>query len=280
MRWASFRHEGGDSYGVVLDDGIVDVAAIAGNTARTLRAAIAGGQLADLADRARDGRRLATDAVTLLPTIPDADKILGIGRNYKAHVEELAADAPENPRTFFKHLSSLVGHDQPIEQPKVSTRFDYEGELAVIIGSRGRHIRREDALSHIAGYGILMDGSVRDFQKHSVDAGKNFHKSSSFGPWMVTADEIPDPAALTLKTRLNGEEVQNSSTGLLIYDIPFLIEYLSKWLELLPGDVIATGTPGGVGQSRTPPLWMKAGDLLEVEISGIGILRNPVEAAQ
>lgn len=278
MRWASFGYKGRESYGVVFEDGIVDVGAVAGAAAPSLRAAIAAGILADLGDCAKDEKRLSPDAVRFLPIIPDADKIIGIGRNYKAHIDELAADAPENPRTFFKHSSSLVGHEQPIEQPKVSTRFDYEGELAVIIGRSGRHIRREDALSHVAGYGILMDGSIRDFQKHSVDAGKNFRRSSSFGPWMVTADEIADPTALTLKTRLNGNEVQSASTGQLIYDIPFLIEYLSKWLELLPGDVIATGTPGGVGQSRTPPLWLKPGDMLEVEISGIGALRNSVVA--
>jgi 2-keto-4-pentenoate hydratase/2-oxohepta-3-ene-1,7-dioic acid hydratase in catechol pathway len=161
-------------------------------------------------------------------------------------------------------------------RPQASTNFDYEGELAVIIGRRGRYITESDALSHVAGYSIFNDGSLRDFQKHSVTAGKNFPGTGPLGPWMVTADEIPDPTRLTLTTRLNGQQVQHSTTDQLIYPVPTIIAYLSSFTELLPGDVIATGTPEGVGAGRTPPLWMKPGDAIEVEISGIGILRNSI----
>jgi 2-keto-4-pentenoate hydratase/2-oxohepta-3-ene-1,7-dioic acid hydratase in catechol pathway len=173
-------------------------------------------------------------------------------------------------------MSSLVGHGQPLVRPRVSERFDYEGELALVIGRTCRHVHPDDGLSVIAGYTLMNDGSVRDYQEHSLNAGKNFYRSGSLGPWMVPASEIPDPTNLLLTTRLNGVEVQRSSTGLLLYDIGQIIAYVSAWTELVAGDVIATGTPGGVGQSFTPPRWLKAGDVVEVEIDRIGILANSV----
>ena len=164
--------------------------------------------------------------------------------------------------------------------PKVSTQFDYEGELAVVIGKRGRHIARDKALDYIAGYSCYNDGSLRDWQRHTSQwtPGKNFAATGAFGPWLVTADEIPDPTTLSLATRLNGQTVQSATVDLLIFSIPEIIEYISAWSELAPGDVIATGTPGGVGFKRNPPLLMKAGDIVEVEISTIGTLSNPIEA--
>jgi 2-keto-4-pentenoate hydratase/2-oxohepta-3-ene-1,7-dioic acid hydratase in catechol pathway len=157
-------------------------------------------------------------------------------------------------------------------------QFDYEGELAVVIGKRARHVPRGRAYEHVAGYGCFNDGSLRDYQRHSVQwtPGKNFHASGSFGPWLVTSDEAPDPAAFELETRLNGTVVQHESVGELCFDVPQLIEYCSTWTQLEPGDVIVTGTPGGVGAGRKPPLWMKAGDTVEVEIRGVGLLRNTI----
>ena len=161
-------------------------------------------------------------------------------------------------------------------RPKVSTSLDFEGELAVVIGKGGRHIRAADALKHVAGYTCFCDGSVRDFTKYSLVASKNFLGTSPLGPWMVTADEIPDPTKLTLVTRLNGKEMQRSGTDMLIHDIPKIIEFCSVFTPLSPGDIIATGTPDGIGAKQNPPVWMKAGDVLEIEISGIGTLRNRV----
>jgi 2-keto-4-pentenoate hydratase/2-oxohepta-3-ene-1,7-dioic acid hydratase in catechol pathway len=163
-------------------------------------------------------------------------------------------------------------------RPLDTVQFDYEGELAVVIGRRARRVTRAAALDYVAGYACFNDGSVRDFQRHSQQftPGKNFHASGSFGPWIVTADEVPDPRKLRLTTRLNGEVVQDESVGELCFDVAQLIEYCSKWAELLPGDVIVTGTPGGVGAGRKPPLWMKAGDTVEVEISSLGVLRNTI----
>jgi 2-keto-4-pentenoate hydratase/2-oxohepta-3-ene-1,7-dioic acid hydratase in catechol pathway len=217
--------------------------------------------------------------VALAIPIVAPQKIICIGRNYRDHVLEGAGEIPKQPSVFVRTLDSFVPPEQALVCPRISGDFDYEGELALVIGKAGRHIPAASALEHIAGYTCLNDGSIRDFQfKHSLTVGKNFHGSGSIGPWMTTSDEIPDPTSLTLRTRLNGQEVQHSTTDHLIFDIPFLIQYLSAAMELLPGDIIATGTPEGVGFARKPPLWMKAGDVVEVEISGIGILRNRVVA--
>jgi 2-keto-4-pentenoate hydratase/2-oxohepta-3-ene-1,7-dioic acid hydratase in catechol pathway len=159
-------------------------------------------------------------------------------------------------------------------RPTVSECFDFEGELAIVISRAGRHIKKERALDHVAGYTCFVDGSVRDYQKISVTSGKNFPGTGPLGPWVVTTDEIPDPSRLTLTTRLNGQEVQHSGTDVLIHSVPEIVAFCSDFTALAPGDVIATGTPEGVGHRRTPPLWMKAGDVLEVEISGIGVLRT------
>ena len=222
------------------------------------------------------GASKPTGSATFLPPFLPAANVYCIGLNYKSHVEETARDLPAQPSVFIRVQPSLVGHGQELVRPLVSGNFDFEGELALVIGKPGRHISEADAMSHVAGLTCFNDGSIRDFQKHSVTAGKNFHKSGSCGPFIVTLDEIADPLKLTLTTRLNGNVVQESGTDMLIYSLPKIISYLSAFTKLETGDVIATGTPAGVGARRTPPLWMKAGDKIEVEISGLGCLTNRV----
>ena len=276
MKIISYRDSKGDSFGVVDDaGGVVDIGRK--GPCPSLRAALTADGLDEVAALAAGAAPDTTlDAVTLLPVIPDPDKIVCAGMNYKDHVEEFDREMPENVTLFVRLTITLVAHGDDIVRPSVSDNFDFEGELTLIIGKGGRHIAEADVLSHIAGYTCFLDASVRDYQGHSVTAGKNFHRTGPLGPWMVTADEIPDPAALELTTRLNGEVVQNSTTDMLIYSIPNIVSYISDFTPLVPGDVIATGTPAGVGNGRTPKLFMKAGDTIEVEITGIGTLRNTV----
>jgi 2-keto-4-pentenoate hydratase/2-oxohepta-3-ene-1,7-dioic acid hydratase in catechol pathway len=278
MKIASFVSDGKNSYGIVRDGGIIDL----GKKLRfpNLLAVLAADALDEVKDAGAGGtpdRKLSD--VKLLTPVPDADNIFCVGRNYKGHVAEANAKLPDFPSLFIRLKSSIVAHDAPLIRPKISSDFDYEGELALVIGKGGRHILRKDALSHVAGYSILMDGSIRDYQfKHCLSVGKNFVATGSFGPWLVTADEVGDPTQLDLRTRLNGTEVQHTKTDDLIFDIPAIIAYISAFTPLAAGDVIATGTPEGVGFARKPPLWMKTGDTLEIEISKIGILRNKVVA--
>jgi len=279
MKLASYRLDGEDTFGAIVGDGVVT---LGGRKARhaTLRDALDAGALGENGELRDAIVGKAPDhplsAVTFLPAIPDPQKILCVGINYKSHAEETGRDTMSNPQIFLRLVNTLVGHEGEMIRPKVSTNFDFEGELAVIIGKGGRHIRESDAFDHVAGYTCFVDGSVRDYQKHSVTSGKNFIGTGPLGPWIVTTDEIPDPTRLTLMTRLNGEEVQRSGTDMLIYSIPRIIAYASAVTPLAPGDVIATGTPAGVGHRRSPPLWMKAGDVLEVEITGIGTLRSRI----
>jgi 2-keto-4-pentenoate hydratase/2-oxohepta-3-ene-1,7-dioic acid hydratase in catechol pathway len=277
MRLVSFERDKRQSFGVIVRGGIVD----AGERLRVrgLRDVL----LADGIDRlhalAAQAPDFALDDVALLPPIPDpAAKFLCVGVNYLPHIEEMGRERPEHPVLFVRFADSLVGHGRPMLRPAESAQFDYEGELAVVIGKRARRVRREDAYEHVAGYACFNDGSVRDFQRHSAQwtPGKNFHASGAFGPWIVTSDEAPEPGSLELETRLNGVVVQHESVAKLCFDVPQLIEYCSIWTQLLPGDVIVTGTPGGVGAAHKPALWMKAGDTVEVEIRGVGLLSNPI----
>src|SRR5882757_4418521 len=273
MRLVSFRHAGAAKFGSVVDGGIVDLSARLSSRWPSLRAAIAAKALGELATAAKGaGADLKFEDVELDPVIPNPEKILCIGLNYASHVGEVGRELPSVPSVFSRLHNTLVPAGGNIVRPKASIAFDYEGELAVIIGERCRHVPRARALSVIAGYSCFIDASVRDFQKHSVTAGKNFPATGPLGPWMVTADVVQDPQRLELTTRLNGNIVQRDTTDHMIFDVATIIEYLSTvtWLE--PGDVIATGTPDGVGLGRKPPLWMKTGDKVEVEISGIGIL--------
>lgn len=270
MQFVSFRHADASKFGALVDDGIFDFS----TRWPSLRDAIAGKALAELAASTKNARPdFRLEEVELLPVIPNPDKILCIGLNYASHVGEVGRQLPTVPSVFSRLHNTLVAQGGDVVRPSASISFDYEGELAVVIGERCRHVPRGRALSVIAGYTCFLDVSVRDFQKHSVTAGKNFPATGPLGPWMVTTDVIPDPQALSLVTRLNGAEVQRDTTDHMIFDVATIIEYLSTvtWLE--PGDIIATGTPDGVGLGRKPPLWMKGGDKLEVEISGIGTLQ-------
>jgi 2-keto-4-pentenoate hydratase/2-oxohepta-3-ene-1,7-dioic acid hydratase in catechol pathway len=277
MKLASYIANGKPSFGAVVGDGVVTLNDKLGGRYATLRDAIAGGAIDEmqrLANGAAPDQKLA--GLTFLPLIPNPEKILCVGINYKSHAAEHGTEAPKLPNIFTKFVNTLVAHEGEMLRPKVSTSFDFEGELALVIGKGGRHIKAADALQHVAGYTCYCDGSVRDFTKYSLVASKNFLASSPLGPWMVTADEIPDPTRLTLVTRLNGKEMQRSGTDMLIHSIPAIIEFCSVFTPLAPGDIIATGTPDGIGAKQNPPVWMKAGDVLEIEISGIGTLRNKI----
>jgi 2-keto-4-pentenoate hydratase/2-oxohepta-3-ene-1,7-dioic acid hydratase in catechol pathway len=275
MKLLSFAADGKDWFGALRDDGVVTLNDKVAQP--NLRAALAAGaidKMRDIAQRAAPDRKLS--AVKFLPVIPRPGKILCAGINYRSHAAEMARELPKQPSMFIRFADTLVGHGGELIRPRVSDNFDFEGELALVIGKGGRHIAAERALEHVAGYTCFVDGSVRDYQKFSVTSGKNFPGTGPLGPWLVTRDEIPNPGRLTLTTRLNGKEVQHATTDLLIYSIPQIIAFCSDFTTLSPGDVISTGTPEGVGHSRKPPLWMKRGDTLEVEISGIGVLRAHV----
>ena len=281
MKLVSFVSQGRPSYGVVKGGGVIDLGSRLGDRRATLRALLAAGALAEAQRVARDAAPdIELEGLELAPVIPDPDKIICVGLNYRAHVEETGRTVTEKPTLFARFAGSQVGHLRPLVKPKVSDEFDYEGELAVVIGKEGRHIPAERALEHVAGYSCYNEGSIRDWQRHTSQflAGKSFAGTGGFGPWLVTADEIPDPSRLTLETRLNGQIVQHTTTDLMITPVPELIAYISTILPLLPGDVIVSGTCGGVGWRRNPPLFMRPGDVAEVEISGIGVLRNPVVA--
>jgi 2-keto-4-pentenoate hydratase/2-oxohepta-3-ene-1,7-dioic acid hydratase in catechol pathway len=275
MKLLSFTANGKASYGALTDRGVIALAERIGQP--TLRDALAAGALADM-------RKLVADAkpdhdleeIKFLPVVPNPGKILCAGINYRAHAAETGREVPKAPSIFARFPDTLVGHCGKMIRPRVSTQFDFEGELAVIIGRAGRHISADRALDYVAGYRCFVDGSVRDYQKFSVTAGKNFPASGPLGPWLVTSDEIADPGRLTLATRLNGIEMQRASTADMIHSVPEIIAFCSAFTALSPGDVIATGTPEGVGHRRSPPLWMKAGDKLEVEISSVGVLRAHV----
>src|SRR5947208_5045941 len=275
MKLASYIAGGKACFGVVTGEGVLTLNQRLG--AASLGDALAAGALADMRKAAEaDKPDHGLGDIKWLPAIPNPEKILCAGINYRSHAAETGREVPKQPSMFVRLANTLVGHEGEMIRPSVSQNFDFEGELAVIIGRGGRHIAVERALEHVAGYTCFVDGSVRDYQKFSVTSGKNFPATGPLGPWLVTTDEIPDPSRLTLATRLNGKEVQRSPTDLLIYSIPQIIAFCSDFTALAPGDVIATGTPEGVGHRRSPPLWMKAGDVLEVEITGIGTLGTRV----
>jgi 2-keto-4-pentenoate hydratase/2-oxohepta-3-ene-1,7-dioic acid hydratase in catechol pathway len=275
MKLLSFAADGKEWFGAVSGDGVVTMNERVGHP--TLCAALAAGAMEAMrkaAQEAKPDRKLAN--VKFLPVITQPGKILCAGVNYRSHAAEVGRELPKQPSMFIRFTDTLVGHEGQMIRPTVSDNFDFEGELTLVIGKGGRHIKTEHALDHVAGYTILVDGSVRDYQKFSVTSGKNFPGTGPLGPWLVTTDEIPDPGKLTLTTRLNGQQVQHSGTDKLIYSIPQIIAFCSDFTTLSAGDVIATGTPEGVGHSRKPPLWMKPGDVLEVEITGIGTLRTHI----
>lgn len=224
------------------------------------------------------GERMALDEVTLLPPVPNPEKILCVGLNYLPHILESGRPHPEYPSFFTRYPSSVVGHNVPIERPNASREFDYEGELALVIGRDGRHIKEDDAWDHIAGYSCFNEGSIRDYQNHTTQfwPGKSFERSGSMGPWLVTPDEVGDVRDQTLTTRVNGNVEQHAPISDLAIGIPEIIAYASTVLTLRAGDVIVTGTPGGVGRYRKPQLFLEPGMSVEVEITGVGLLRNEV----
>jgi 2-keto-4-pentenoate hydratase/2-oxohepta-3-ene-1,7-dioic acid hydratase in catechol pathway len=278
MKFASFKINGTASWGLIDGAEAVDLGAALRDRFPDLKSAIAAGALKEAAAAASKAARHPLKDITWLPVIPNPDKILCIGLNYETHRKETGRSEVENPTVFGRFANSQTGHLANIIRPRVSKDLDFEGELALIIGKPGRYISRASAWDHIAGYACYNEGSVRDFQRHThqFTPGKNFPDTGAFGPWMVTPDEAGDLAPLRLQTRLNGQVVQDATISQMIFGIPQQIEYCSSFTRLEPGDVIVTGTPGGVGSRRTPPLWMKPGDVVEVEIDRIGLLRNSV----
>ena len=279
MKITSFMHQGRHSYGIVEGNQIIDLDSMKAIIGNDVKEAIERNRLLELREIDLNGLpRIDIADVTFLPVISNPGKILCIGINYATHVRETGRDMPTYPMIFTRFADSQTAHMQPILRPAASHKLDFEGELAVVIGKTARHVDRADALDYVAGYSCYNDGSVRDWQKHTIQfvPGKNFPQTGSFGPWLVTSDEIENPQDLELTTRLNGEVMQHTNTSDMIFEVRKLIEYCTTFTELAPGDVIVTGTTGGVGAFREPPVWMKPGDIVEVEISSIGILRNTI----
>lgn len=277
MKLASYvLKDGICSYGLVDGNSVRDATSRLRTTYADLEAFLFGG---GSAEDFEDSQVLALDQLHMLSPVKFS-KIICVGLNYSTHILETGRDIPTHPAIFTRYPASMVAHNQPLIAPRTSSHFDFEGELAVIIGKAGRRISTDGAMAHIAGYTCFNDGSIRDFQRHTTQywAGKNFDQSGSIGPVLVTADELPDLDSESIVTRLNGVEMQRAHFADLAIKIPALIEYISSVCELSAGDIIATGTPGGVGAFRNPPVFMKPGDRLEVEITGIGTLSNPIEA--
>ncbi|MEO8501961.1 MAG: fumarylacetoacetate hydrolase family protein, partial [Vicinamibacteria bacterium] len=268
------------TYGGLHDDRLVDLGSKFGARFPDLKALIAGDGLTGLAPFIATGRDwMPLQVGDFLPVIPTPGKIICIGVNYADHQKEMGRGKSEHPTIFLRFADTLVAHGKAAWVPRVSTAVDYECELAVVIGKAGRHIDAAQAMDHVAGYTCFNDMSVRDWQRHTTQftAGKNFPRTGALGPFMVTKDEIPDPHSLAIKTRLNGKVMQDANTSQLIFRIPELIAYISSFTPISPGDIIATGTPSGVGFARNPPVFMKAGDVVEVDIEGIGVLKNRLE---
>jgi len=281
MKLISYQYNGIDSYGAVLGDRVADLREVFGARAPDLKALIAADLLSEAAAVA--GKATATlplSEVRLLPVIPNPGKIVCVGLNYGDHVRETGREITEKPTLFLRVAESQVAHGEAIVMPPESSKLDYEGEIAVVIGKGGRRIAEAEAWNHVAGYACYNDGSIRDWQTATPQwtAGKNFWRTGGFGPWMVTRDEIANDQVMTLVTRLNGQEMQRTTTDKLIHSIPRQIAHISAFMPLAAGDVIVTGTPGGVGAKRTPPVWMKPGDVVEIEVNAIGVLRNTVRA--
>ena len=279
MKFVSFRAGGAARYGLVRGKEVVDL------TSRLkypdLKALIGAGAAAEAEREAKSAKAdFSVDQISYDPVIPNPGKIICIGLNYSEHANETGMTRNAHPPVFIRWADTQVGHLGDVIKPDDSEQLDYEGELAVIVGKGGRYIPESEAAGHIFGYSCYNEVSVRDYQKHASQftPGKNFPASGAFGPFLVTADEVGTLKGKTIQTRLNGETVQSSTLDMMISSPARLIAYLSTFTPLSPGDVIASGTPGGVGWVRTPPLWMKAGDVAEVEIEGVGLLRNKIVA--
>ena len=279
MRLCSYLHNGRAGYGVVADDRIIDISSVLGDRYPTLANLLAEQDFLAIATQAiGQSGELPLAGIELQAPIPNPGKIICVGLNYHDHMVETHHAPTQHPTLFARFADSQCAHGDPMLMPSVSTEFDFEAELAVIIGKSGRNIQADAALDHVAGYSCYNDGSVRDWQVHTSQflPGKNFPATGAFGPFLVTADEIPDPQDLAISCRLNGDTVQAARTSQMIHSVAQLIAYISHITPLSPGDVIVTGTPGGVGFARVPPLFMKEGDLVEVDIEGVGLLRNRI----
>jgi 2-keto-4-pentenoate hydratase/2-oxohepta-3-ene-1,7-dioic acid hydratase in catechol pathway len=281
-RIATYSAAGKTAYGAVTDKGVIDLSSRFGKEYPTLREVIAAGALTKLAEESeRSSPDVALDAVTYLPPIPAPEKIICIGVNYPDRNAEYkdGSDAPKYPSMFMRTPRSFVGHNAPLIRPRASAQLDYEGEVTIVIGKAGRHIKQGDALGHIAALTLCNEGTIRDWVRHAkfnVTQGKNFDSTGSLGPWIVPYTKESQLADIRLTTRVNGETRQEDRTSRLIFGIPYLLNYISTFTTLVPGDVIVTGTPTGAGARFDPPRYLKPGDVIEVEADGIGVLRNTV----
>lgn len=278
MKIASYEAAGAASWGLVQDEQVIDVGAVLGDAYPHLEDVLAAGALGQIEAAVPQAPVLALSQVRFAPLVSRPGKIFCVGHNYESHRQETGRDKVGHPSIFLRFADTLTGHAAPIICPLESDSLDYEGELAVIVGRGGRRIAEQAAMDHVAGFAPSNDASVRDWQWHTQQftPGKNFPDTCALGPWMVTPDEIKDLGAVTVTTRLNGEVMQSQPVSDMLFPIPRIIAYLSTFTTLSPGDVILTGTPGGVGAKRQPPVWMKAGDTVEVDISSVGRLVNTV----
>ena len=284
MRIATLQHNAQQILGVRRDDNYVDLSKAAPDLPNDMMALLEANALdkaGQAAASAHDDALIPAAGANYLPVVTKPPKILCCGLNYRDHAIETGADIPDYPIIFMRTPTTMAAHNTPMILPKAASDYDWEAELAVIIGKAGRHIAKADALSHVAGYSCFNDGSIRSYQFKAPQwtMGKNFDASGGFGPELVTPDELPKPVNdLRIQCRLNGESMQDSNTGQHIFDVETVIETLTEAMTLCPGDVIIMGTPPGVGAARTPQVWMKDGDVCEIEIEGIGVLSNPIVA--
>ena len=286
MRLISFESPGGADWGVLVDGGVVERLRLGAGLPRTLKALVASGDTWPALEKALKQRALGLaptplPALQLLPCLPDPGKIVCLGVNYTEHAKEGGNQVGDYPSLFLRCNTSLLAHGAPLRVPSVSTKLDFEAELAVVIGRRARFVSRAEALAHVFGYACFNDGTLRDYQRKTAQwtIGKNFGATGAFGPSLVTADEVPPGAeGLRIQSRLNGQVMQSADTADMVFGVARTIALLSESLTLEPGDVLVMGTPGGVGYARNPPVWLKAGDTIEIDIEGIGLLSNPVTA--
>ncbi|MEK9577778.1 MAG: fumarylacetoacetate hydrolase family protein [Aquiluna sp.] len=278
MRFVSFSAGEIDSWGLVTAEGIRSLGELERVGRHGLRETIRSQGLSKVLEEQSSAPLRQLTEVTLHTPIVDPEKVICVGLNYADHIAEMGRPTPEYPVIFTRFSDSFVAHGSPLTAPRNSSQFDYEGELAVVIGKTAHHVTAQSAMEHVFGYTILNDGSIRDYQRHTHQfaPGKNFPKSGSFGPEIVTSEEFGAITNQSIRTRVNGEVVQDSDLSQLVFGVAELIAYCSEWTILQPGDIIATGTPGGVGDSRDPKLWLFPGDVVEVEIEGIGTLLNQV----
>lgn len=282
MRLLTFIHDGVEQVGVRRDDTVIPVSNLLSDPPRNLQSLLDQGLQVVLQEAVPTytGPGIPANEVQYQVLLPKPGKLVCIGRNYAAHAAERGADVPTFPEVFFRGPTSLVPHAGALVRPKCSSKFDFEGEIAFVIGKRCRHASEAEALDYVAGYTLFQDATLRDYQRFASQwtVGKNFDGTGGFGPELVTADELPPGAnGLTLTTRLNGELMQEGNTEQFIFPVTRLIAILSQCMTLEPGDVVSTGTPSGVGSARNPPVWLEPGDVVEVEVAGIGTLRNVVE---